>query len=194
MSISSAASINRRCANCGAVARQGAVYCPQCGTPMSSAIPPVTPPVAKPPRSKGKFPWITLLFICCFFGVFHRHHEPVASPSADAFQSPPALPAQNVPQDVLAAIQPSQDARWDGGDVGLKIYNGSQWTITQLDLEIQINRGFHAVPQTYRASISATPLQPLSSEYVTVRTALPRMYDGPVVRYRVVGAMGSRPE
>ena len=74
----------------------------------------------------------------------------------------------------------------------LHIYNGSQWTICYLDVEVQIKQGYRTIQQTYRATINSTPLPPLSSEYVTVHTALPRMHGGVTATYRVVGAEGMR--
>jgi hypothetical protein len=187
-------SIHRRCLNCNTIARDGAAYCPRCGTPLSSTAPVTASTAAKPKTSKSKFPWITILIACGFFGVFqtHRGHSVSSSPAPFHFGGAGSA-VQPLPPDALQAIQPSDDARWNGdGDVGLEIYNGSQWTISYLDVEVQIKQGYRTVQQTYRATINTTPLAPLSSEYVTVHTALPRMHEGLMATYRVVGAMGTK--
>jgi hypothetical protein len=164
------------------------------GTPLSGA--PMTrqiPPLPKPPRSKSKFPWFLLLFVGCFFGVFRQHESHSISSVLSPTPAAPSSLVQSLPSDALAAIQPAEDARWDGGDIGLNIYNGSQWTVCYVDLEIQVRSGFHTVRQTYRASVNTSPLQPLSSEYVTVHTALLKSYQGTTMSYRVIGAMGIHP-
>lgn len=186
----SSAKMNPRCPSCGTVAREGAAYCPQCGTSLPKAT-----PTFRKPGSKGRFPFWPIFFGLCIVGVYSNHHHvhvSAPSPLPDS-QMQHLNGMEALPADALQAIQPSQDAQWSAdGQISLNIYNGSDWVVHSIDLQVKIDRGWHAVTsQTYRAT-AQSPLMPMESGYFSVQTALPRMRQGSGATYRVVGALGKR--